>query len=285
MSVLLDIGPGLAFRLALPPPLAERAVEFLRFFVVSEPPENPLLITEDPPPGEAREADGETLLNEPPLTVRRFGETTIFEAPGILGWCDPVQGRGGITVEQPSEWVLDHFTRLALGAMLFELSQHRGWLGIHAAAVSVEGRGILLPGDSGAGKSTTFRGAHAYGLGALSDDLVWFREVDGGFLIRAFPRGMPGVDVPPPTVDEAPLAAIVCPSIVRRPESRLVSLTVPETLQVLVAQNGFLTRGPLSGQCFRTLVRATGSVPRYRLEAGSVLENVPPLLAGLFAEG
>jgi hypothetical protein len=60
-----------------------------------------------------------------------------------------------------------------LEAALFYLLECRGFLGIHAAAVARAGRGLLLRGASGQGKTTLAYAAARRGFQALSEDVVW----------------------------------------------------------------------------------------------------------------
>jgi hypothetical protein len=62
---------------------------------------------------------------------------------------------------------------LYLEAALFYLLECRGFLGIHAAALARGGRGLLLRGASGQGKTTLAYAAARRGFQALSEDVVW----------------------------------------------------------------------------------------------------------------
>jgi hypothetical protein len=62
---------------------------------------------------------------------------------------------------------------LYLQAALFYLLECRGFLGIHAAALARGGRGLLLRGASGQGKTTLAYAAARRGFQALSEDVVW----------------------------------------------------------------------------------------------------------------
>ncbi len=282
-SLHITVGPGLAFRFDLPEKLLRRVERFLYYFaggeksreVSPEASPSPVRVTSDPP---AEETPASTLLEEPPLVVRRTAELTLFELPRIRAWCDTASGRAGIHVRHPSDSELDLFIGLALAPMLIELAPSRGWLGIHAAAVAIEGAGILLPGPSGAGKSTIFTHMHRAGYGVLSDDLVWLRPAVAGPTMYAFPRGGP---VPGPSADRVALRAIVCPIIAGTAGNRLSPMAFPEVLETLIDQGGFLTSGAPAGDRFRALVRVARSVPAYRLEAGRRRREVPAMLADL----
>ncbi len=286
-SLHIPVGPGLAFRFDLPEKLLRRVERFLDYFPDSEasPSDEPVPVTSEPPAGET--PVGGVLLEEPSLVVRRAGEVILFELPRIRAWCDGARGRAGVVLHRPSDAELDLFIGLALAPMLIELAPSRGWLGVHAAAVSIDGAGILLPGPSGAGKSTIFSHVHQSGHGVLSDDLVWLRpatgEAMGGTTMYAFPRGAGVGSVPAPTADGIGLRAIVCPVIAGGPDNRLLPMAFPQALEILVDQGGFLSSGATAGDRFRALVRVARSVPAYRLEAGEPRREVPALLAELAA--
>jgi HPr Serine kinase C-terminal domain len=72
-------------------------------------------------------------------------------------------------------------------AMLEWLSLH-GLFCLHAACVSLDGRGILLTGDSGAGKTTTAISLVKEGLAFLGDDLVLLDTRSDPPLIRSMRR-------------------------------------------------------------------------------------------------
>ncbi len=281
-SLRVTIGPGLAFRFDLPENLLRRVERFLDYFAAGEASRDaPVCVTSEPPAEEAP-ANG-ILLEEPPLVVRRTTELTLFELPRIRAWCHGAGGRGGIHMLHPSDSELDLFIGLALAPMLIELAMSRGWFGVHAAGVAIEGAGILLPGPSGAGKSTIFSHVHRAGYGVLSDDLMWLRPAASGPTMYAFPRGAGGGPVPGPSVDGVALRAIVCPIIAGGVDNRLLPMTFPQVLEILIDQGGFLTSGAPAGDRFRALVRIARSHPAYRLEAGRRRREVPVLLADLAA--
>jgi hypothetical protein len=59
----------------------------------------------------------------------------------------------------------------------------RGVQILHAGLIAAHGTGVLLPGESGAGKSTTSLASAAQGLEYLGDDFVGLeREADGSFV-------------------------------------------------------------------------------------------------------
>ncbi len=77
-----------------------------------------------------------------------------------------------------------------LGPVLGLLLRLRGMLAVHAGAVEVDGRAILLSGPAGAGKSTTTAALALAGHPVLTDDVAALREdaAGGWSVLPAFPR-------------------------------------------------------------------------------------------------
>ncbi len=77
-----------------------------------------------------------------------------------------------------------------LGTVLAILCFQRGLVPLHASAVDIDGRALLISGASGAGKSTLAAAFSARGYRLLSDDLCALQLVEGQPLriLSAFPR-------------------------------------------------------------------------------------------------
>jgi hypothetical protein len=205
----------------------------------------------------------------------------LFELPGLRCWCDTTCETAGITISDSDLVPVDHFTCRVLIALLLQLAQGRGWLGIHAAAVVADSVAIILPGPSGCGKTTLFRNAHARGLGVLSDDLVWLHETGTCFQVLPFVKGRSAGELPQPTHRQAPLGAIVCPSILPRGPSRLRAMVPAQAVGVLATQSSFLGSAQWRAERFKSLARAAASVVCFKLEAGEDPGDIPDLLRGL----
>lgn len=281
--LLVPVGPGLAFRFdQMPCRLRTRIQDFLAY-LCGKPAtdlEAPIRI-ETTTRLPSAEPAGKKILSESDLSVYQAADQLVFELPSLQACCDIDEGQAEIYLNAPSDEAIDGFSSLVLAPMLIELAAARGWLGVHAAALAIEGYGLLLPGPSGVGKSTIFRSASKAGLQVLSDDLVWLAPSTHGRRLVAFPRGESTAAIPWPTADNVALRAIVCPRIVDRESNRLVPLAFPELLTALLEQGGFLSSGATAGRRFRGLARLARSVPGYRLEAGRNRDEVPTLLAGL----
>jgi len=244
-----------------------------------------LVVTQDDPPSDpAPGLRRRLVLEDPPVTVHRRGTTLLFQMPGASAWCNTRTGRGGLSLRDPRPPITGAFTSRLAAPLLMELAAGRGWLGLHAASVAWRGRGILLPGPGGSGKSTIFRNAAAAGLDLLSDDLTWIRNTPGCFVMWPFARGAPAEPSPPPTVADVPLFAIVTPRIVPRPANTLYRLEPREILHVLLEQSGFLARGASAAARFQTLVELAAT-PAWRLEVGADQAAVPRLLRQLMTTG
>jgi hypothetical protein len=103
---------------------------------------------------------------------------------------------------------------------LARLSRGRGVL-VHACGLALDGRGILLLGTSGAGKSTSARlWASRSGVTVLSDDRIVIRPDRSGYRIFGTPwHGDAGYESP----ESAPLEAVFI--LEQAPRNRVVELT------------------------------------------------------------
>ncbi len=229
---------------------------------------------------------GPVLLAEPPLEIRAYDRGLLFSLPGLCCRVDDDRDAASVFIDDHlAPAPVAHLSAWLLVAVLFCLGRRRGWLGVHAAAVAIGDRAVLLPGASGCGKSTLHRQAREHGLGVLSDDLVWIRHRGPGPVrVVAFPRG----GDPAPSVDDLPLGAVVFPSIVARGPSRLEAVASAEAVRSLLASTAFLAAAARARAHFRDVVAISRSVPCRRLAAGPDGDAVAVLrdhLGRLFATG
>ncbi len=101
--------------------------------------------------------------------------------------CAPAEGsiRIGISGTDPADLVLASHPLLTLALM--ETCKRFGRFPLHAAGLALGGRGVLIPGTSGAGKSTTTVSLVRYGFDFLSDDTMFLTTSTDGIVASGFP--------------------------------------------------------------------------------------------------
>jgi hypothetical protein len=100
-------------------------------------------------------------------------ELYVFYGQRVIFRCRPAAGR--IEMAIVSEDFADALfaTQLLLTIGIFETFKRFGRFPLHAGALARQGRGVLLPGTSGAGKSTTTVALVRAGFDFLGDDTVF----------------------------------------------------------------------------------------------------------------
>ena len=139
---------------------------------------------------------------------------------------------------------------------------HRGGFIVHSCGWSFNGKSLLFPGVSGAGKTTLCRQLMAAGQGVvLSDDRVVLRAGANGF--RACGTPWPG-DAKQARNESAPLAALCF--IEKSPEHRLTPIRPAEALRRLLEAASIPWFSPALRDLVLPLVeRLVSAVPAYRL--------------------
>lgn len=177
---------------------------------------------------------------------------------------------------------------------------------IHAALVARDGRGVLLCGSKGAGKSTSSLACLCGGLEFLSDDHVGLEEIaDGSFIghsvfssirleadhLENFPQLLPhAIRSHEPTepkslvmVDEAmplsvrrsvPIRALAMPTITGAARSRVQPASRAEVLRALAPSTLMQMPFGANRDRFAKLARLAASVPVFRLEIGRDLGHI-----------
>jgi hypothetical protein len=139
----------------------------------------------DQPPEDVRP------VYDPPLgqVVYSDAEDRLYIVYGenVRVWCDPAQGRTKVTIVAAaleSLWFVSH----PLFTLPFvEMMKRRGRYSVHAAALTIDGSGVLLPAGSGAGKSTLALALLRAGFGFLGDDTLFLANEKAGLCVYAFP--------------------------------------------------------------------------------------------------
>lgn len=76
-----------------------------------------------------------------------------------------------------------------LGPGMGFILRRRGITALHASALCLDGKAIVLTGEAGAGKSTSAAALALRGLPVLCEDIAALQQQDGGFFVEAgYPR-------------------------------------------------------------------------------------------------
>lgn len=170
-------------------------------------------------PARAAGIDGDvcvSLLPVPALdSVAGGGERLVYESAGgevryheahdvlriryggvVDATCGASDGRAHIRYAAgaaESRWIASH---AVLSLCICELLRQRGRFPLHAAALAVEGRGLLVAGPSGAGKTTLALALRRAGFQFLGDDTCLMEPGPDGVHVHSLPEEF---DVAPPT--------------------------------------------------------------------------------------
>jgi hypothetical protein len=191
---------------------------------------------------------------------------------------------------------------------LVELLKWKQFYTIHATALEKDGLGVLIPGASGRGKTTTFLSLLRSGYRCLSDDHPFIHENEHGVEVLAFPVK---VDVTENTIKLFPELReagallhqgiakryfyvedlypggtghscvpkiLLFPHVVNQSTSWLEPISKSQALEDLLPQ-GLLVYDPqVAKQEFQTLTRLVQQVECYRLHFGHDVLDVPRLI-------
>ena len=195
---------------------------------------------------------------------------------------------------------------------LAELLKRNGLYTVHATALEYEGQGILIPGYSGQGKTTSFLSLLRSGFRYLSDDYPLLRDLGPHMELLAFPMK---IDVTDRTIEFFPElrnaapgllkqgiqkkffqsedlyaesigrsctpAVIMFPHVVDMPHSCLEPLPKSRALEALMPQ-GLLVYDPaVARREFQALSKLVQQVDCYRLHFGRDILDLPALIRPL----
>jgi len=199
--------------------------------------------------------------------------------------------------------------------VLAELLKRRGLFTLHATSLEKNGRGILIPGYSGRGKTTAFLSLLRSGYRCLSDDHPLLRETDCGLEILPLPVK---VDVTEPTIAmfpelrEAPEGLLrqgvrkrffyvedlypggtgescepsimIFPHVVDSEKSWLEPLSKRQALEDLLPHGLLVYNEHVARQEFQMLSKLVQRVDCYRLHSGRDVLELPKLIEPLLEE-
>jgi energy-coupling factor transporter ATP-binding protein EcfA2 len=142
-------------------------------------------------------------IDVPPPSGKRRISRKVTPDEAILFW----ENVGALQIRNGNEIIADPLPEVEervlrlfiLGAGLAVLLHQRGYLILHASAVSVKGHAVCFLGNSGAGKSTMAAAMHDRGHHLVADDIVAVQTRDDGLpLVYA---GFPQLKIWPELLD------------------------------------------------------------------------------------
>lgn len=186
---------------------------------------------------------------------------------------------------------------------------------IHAGLVSKNGRGVLLAGPGGSGKSTSAITCACAGFSYLSEDIIGLQSSDGVFVghslynstfiepdhLERFPLLGPHAITGKYPLEKKRLVllsqiaslrfecacrihAIVLPRVVHRRESHFRRASKGEALLTLAPSSLLVGERSYGLEGFNKLAKLVEQVPCYWLELGSVLDEIPCVLEEMLSE-
>lgn len=199
--------------------------------------------------------------------------------------------------------------------VLIELLRCRGLYTIHATALEKNGYGILIPGNSGRGKTTSFISLLRAGYRYLSDDHPLIRDVGTHVDLLPFPikinvtedtiaffpelrnapdtvlgprfpkRAFYAEEVYPTSIGECCRPAIVLfPHVIDAPYSHLETLSKSRALELLLPQALLVYDADVARRQFQVLAKLVQQVDCYCLHFGRDILDLPKLITPLLEE-
>ena len=250
-----------------------------------------------------------------PCEVIQDGQRLIadFHHVGVLVM-DGMHGRADGYLIQPETLhanLIEYLFHLAL----IELLRHRGLYTIHAAALEKQGRAILIPANSGRGKTTSFISLLRSGYRYLSDDHPLIRDVGTHVEVLPFPIKIHVTDATiaffpellhaPPHVlqsgspkrsfhaedlyptsegDCCRPALMLFPHVVNAPHSQIDLLPKSVALQALLPQALLVYDPEVARREFQVLAKLVQQVASYRLYFGRDILDLPKLITPLLEQ-
>ena len=234
-----------------------------------------------------------------------------FQERGMVR-LDTTQGCAEGYVVQPDRLHADVLASVFHHFVLSELLKRQGLYSIHAAALEKHGRGILIPGASGRGKTTSCIALLRAGYRCLSDDHPLLRDQATHLELLSFPVK---IDVTAKTVaffpelqgSKAPLYQGLCkhyfyantlyrnvqtdvcepvlilfPQIVKTPRSSLEPLSKSRAFAEFLPQGLLVLDKGVASRQFHVLSRLIQKAACYRLYFGEDVLALPRLIDPLF---
>ncbi len=224
------------------------------------------------------------------------------------------QGRADGYLVRPQKMhasLIEYLFHLAL----IELLRRRDLYTVHATALEKNGRGILIPGNSGRGKTTSFISLLRSGYRYLSDDHPLFRDAGDhvellpfpikinvtedtiaffpelrdapdDFLHPGFPkRAFYAEELYPTSIGASCRPALVLfPQVIDAPRSHLEPLPKSRAMELLLPQALLVYDTEVAMREFQVLAKLVRQVACYRLHFGRDILDLPKLITPLLEQ-
>ena len=223
------------------------------------------------------------------------------------------QGAAYGYINRPEDMGLKVFPSMVLMLVLGHLLAARGYFHVHCSAVEKGGRGILLPGFSGSGKTTACIALIRRGFGFLGDDRPLVSSThSGGLRVLAFPEEIDVTDnsidlfpelkrsgsledrgpgrkksfaaervYPGVTAESCVPEFILYPEIIPGAGSRLEEMPKNEAMSAFLPHSLFVMDRKTTERHFDLIYDLIQSTACYRLKFGSDVRALPDLVETL----
>jgi hypothetical protein len=233
-----------------------------------------------------------------------------FHHAGIMQ-LDPAKGWAIGYLVRPDELPSNLVEYLFHTAMI-ELLRYRGLYTVHATSLEMHGRGILIPGNSGRGKTTSFVSLLRAGYRYISDDHPLLEDAGTHVDVLPFPMQIKVTENTAnffPELREAPAhlfrpgmgkrlfkaedvykteigqrckpAIVLFPNVVDSPKSHLELLPKSRALEVLLPQALLVYDRAVAAKQFQVMSKLVQQVDCYRLHFGRDVLDLPNLITPL----
>jgi hypothetical protein len=127
---------------------------------------------------------------DPAFVLTSFGNGQFFQLSYSDGACFVVDEAAARVWGTAGEFLtIEDLSTYFLGPVMGFILRKRGTMALHASAVCMDDKAIVLTGEAGAGKSTTAAALALRGAAVLCEDIAAVEERDGAFSIElGYPR-------------------------------------------------------------------------------------------------
>ena len=247
------------------------------------------------------------------LHLKYFSWKEIFMADfgskGVL-FLDHRNGVGAGWFPNPSSLHPDILSNFVFLIGLSELLRSRGLYLIHAAALARDGKGILIPGFTGSGKTTLSIALLREGFKFLGDDRTFIRKDADGLKLLAFPDELDVTEetlfsfpeiknlpedafkmgprkkkfwvervYPGSIINIAVPKILLFPNIVREEKSQVKPLSKAKAVERLLPHSLLVFDGEIAARHFHLLCHLMEEMDCYHLNFGKDIHHVHKLIA------